>query len=475
MLIFFAILGYFVLLLLVSRLATPKSDNDNFFRGHRRSRWPLVAFGMIGASISGVTFISVPGMVITQQMTYLQTCLGFILGYLLVAFILLPVYYKLGLTTIYSYLRQRFGPSSYKTGAGFFLLSKMTGAAVRFFVVCFLLQHYLLDAYGVPFPLTVVVMVGLIWLYSRRGGIQTLVWTDTLQTFCMLTALVLILLAVMEQLHLSPAEAVAAIADDPHSRIFVMDDWMSTQNFWKQFVSGAFIVVVMTGLDQDMMQKNLTCRTLRDAQRDMCSYGLAFVPVNLLFLCLGVLLLHLAQREGIAWPEQTDNLLPMFAATGQLGRAVVVFFTVGVVAAGFSSADSALTALTTSYCVDIRERDDDERLRRRAHLTLAFIFALCVIVFGYIQSTNVLDAIFTLCSYTYGPLLGLFAYGLFTHRSTCDRMVPYVAIASPVVCFIVERVVGAMTGYHFGYESLLLNGCLTFLGLWIMGKSDTNC
>lgn len=427
----------------------------------------MVAFGMVGASISGVTFVSVPGMVEKIDMTYLQTCLGFIVGYFVIAFVLLPVYYRMNLTTIYTYLKRRLGRRSYKTGAGFFLLSKMTGAAVRFYVVCIILQRFVLDRYGIPFALTVVAMVALIWLYTRRGGIKTLVWTDTFQTFCLFSALILIIWQVVGALGMSVGEAVAAIRDSAHSRIFVFDDWMSKQNFWKQFVSGMFITIVMTGLDQDMMQKNLTCKSLREAQKDMCTYGFAFFPANLLFLCLGILLMMLAQKEGVGVPAAGDELLPMFAATGQLGSLVVVLFTIGIMAASFSSADSALTALTTSFCVDICEKPRSEQLRKRVHMGMAVVFIAFILVFRLLNSTSVIDAIYVLCSYTYGPLLGLFAFGLFTRREVCDRMVPYIAIASPLLCFALDEGVSRFTSYRFGYELLMLNGLITFLGLWL--------
>ena len=461
---------YFIVLLVLSRLTARHSDNDTFFRGNHRSPWYMVAFGMIGASISGITFVSVPGMVLKTDMTYLQMCLGFIPGYFAVAFLLLPIYYKYNLTTIYTYLARRLGQRSYKTGASFFLLSKMTGAAVRFYVVCIILQQFVLNPLHIPFPVTVVTMVGLIWLYTRRGGIRTLVWTDTFQTTCMFAALVLIIIQVMAALHLSVPEAMSAIAHDSHSRVFVMSDWVSRQNFWKQFVSGIFVVIVMTGLDQDMMQKNLTCKSLRDAQKDMCSYGLAFVPANLLFLSLGTLLTMLAAREGIALPTKGDELLPMFAATGQLGNVVVVLFTLGIVAASFSSADSALAALTTSFCVDIMQRPDDERLRRHTHIGTAVVFVLFILAFRALNSTSVIDAIYILCSYTYGPLLGLFAYSLFTRRPTDDRRVPYICLAAPIICLAIDLVTQTMTGYQFGYELLMLNGMLTFGGLWLAGQ-----
>lgn len=468
MLIIVTILAYFGILLVFSRLTARRSDNDTFYRANRCSPWYMVALGMVGASISGITFISVPGMVGVSDMTYLQTCLGFVVGYFVVAYVLLPIYYKYDLTTIYTYLKLRLGQRSYKTGASFFFLSKMTGAAVRFYVVCMLLQRFVLDAVGVPFWVTVPILVALIWLYTRRGGVKTLVWTDSFQTFCMFTALVLIVVHVIGALDMSVADAVRTVAADSHSRIFVFDDWVSRQNFWKQFLSGIFIVVVMTGLDQDMMQKNLTCKSLPDARKDMCCYGFAFVPANLLFLALGVLLMLLAQREGVA--EAGDELLPAFAATGRLGEAVVVFFTVGIVAASFSSADSALTSLTTTYCVDLRERPADERLRRRAHVAVALLFVLFILLFRAVNSTSLLDAIYVLCSYTYGPLLGMFGFALFVRREVTDRLVPYIAVASPMLCYVIDTVTTSLTGYRFGYELLMLNGLLTFLGLWVTGR-----
>ena len=464
---------YFVALLLVGKWAARASDNDACFLGNRRSPWYMVAVGMIGASISGVTFVSVPGMVNHISMTYLQTCLGFIAGYFTVAFVLLPVYYKLQLTTIYSYLHTRLGVRAYKTGASFFLLSKLAGAAIRFYVVCMLLQRFVFDALGIPFVVTVVVLVALIWLYTQRGGIKTLVFTDVFQTYCMFAALVLIIFAVTDALGMTLGEAVKAVMADSRSRVFVWDDWTSTQYFWKQFVSGAFIVIVMTGLDQDMMQKNLTCKTLREAQKDMCSYGLAFVPANLLFLFLGVLLSFLAAKEGIALPASGDDLLPMFAATGHLGQTVLILFTVGIVAACFSSADSALTALTTTFCVDICRRPTDTALRRRTHVGMALVFAAFILLFRAFNSTSLIDAIYILCSYTYGPLLGLFAFGLFTRRSTNDSMVPWIAVLSPLVCFAVEVTAKTAWDYRFGYELLLLNGALTFAGLWAFSHRKT--
>lgn len=467
MIIIVTILLYFCALLIFSKVTSRKATNDTFYRANRRSPWYMVAFGMVGASISGITFVSVPGMVIKTDMTYLQMCLGFIVGYFLVAFLLLPIYYRYNLTTIYTYLRLRLGVSSYKTGASFFLLSKMTGAAVRFFVVCIILQRFVLDSVGVPFWVTVPAMVLLIWLYTRKGGIKTLVWTDTFQTSCMFVALLLIIYYVMQRLGMGVGEAAHAIVADTHSRIFVFDDWMSKQNFWKQFLSGIFVVIVMTGLDQDMMQKNLTCKSLKDAQKDMCTYGFAFVPANLLFLCLGILLMMLAQKQGMALPASPDELLPMFAASGWLGEMVVVLFTIGIVAASFSSADSALTAITTSICVDICEKPHNENLRKRTHVLVAFVFMAFIIVFKSLNSTSVIDAVYILCSYTYGPLLGLFAYGLLTKRTVNDKFTPYIAIASPLLCFALDIFTSSFWGYKFGYELLMLNGFLTVFGLYL--------
>lgn len=470
MIIIATIIVYFCILLLISKVTGHKANNDAFFRANGQSPWYLVSFGMIGASISGVTFVSVPGMVLLSDMTYVQTCLGFILGYFVVAFLLLPVYYRLRLTTIYTYLYQRLGNCSYKTGASFFLLSKMTSSAVRFYVVCMILQRFVLDTYGIPFPVTVVALVALIWLYTRHGGIRTLVLTDSFQTLCMLLALLLIVYKVVNVLGLSLPEAVQAIANDSHSRVFVFDDWISKQNFWKQFLSGIFIVIVMTGLDQDMMQKNLTCKTLREAQKDMCSYGFAFLPANLLFLSLGVLLMMYYNRMGQTLPDIPDNLMLQTVAEGQLGVLVVILFTIGIVAACFSSADSALTALTTTYCVDICNRPKDEKLRKKTHAGVSLVFVIFILIFRYVNSTSLIDAIYTIASYTYGPLLGLFAFGLFTNRTVNDRLVPYVAVASPLLCFVLETIVSGTTGYKFGYELLMLNGLITFVGCYLFTK-----
>lgn len=472
--ILLTLFAYFGLLLLVAHLAGRRAaGNDAFFRGNRQSPWYAVSFGMIGASLSGVTFVSVPGMVGSSDMTYLQTVAGFAVGYLVIARVLLPLYYKLNLTSIYSYLDGRIGRCAYRTGASFFLLSKMAGAAARLYLVCLILQRFVFGAWHVPFALTVTATVALIWLYTRRSGIRTIVWTDSLQTFCLIAALGLILHEACAALRLDAAGWWETVWSSEHSRVFVFGDWQSKQNFFKQFTSGIFITIVMTGLDQDMMQKNLTCRNLKEAQRNMRCYGFSFLPVNFLFLSLGILLLLLAERTGTPLPAAGDDILPTFAASGQLGFPVLVCFTVGIIAAAFSSADSALTALTTCCCVDLLgigrlPGQQAERLRKRVHLGITAAFVAFILLFEAANDKSVLDAIYTVASYTYGPLLGLFAFGLFTKRQPRDRYVPFVAVASPVVCYAADLLAARFTAYRFGYELLMLNGLLTFAGLYLL-------
>ena len=478
--ILLTILAYLGLLLLIAQLTGARhADNEAFFRGNRQSPWYIVSFGMIGASLSGVTFVSVPGMVRFIDMTYMQTCLGFFFGYLVIARVLLPLYYRLNLTSIYTYLGERFGPGAYTTGASFFLLSKLLGAAARLYLVCVILQHFVFDAFHIPFAATAVGTVALIWIYTRRSGIRTIVWTDSLQTLCLLAALGLIVWQVTAVLGLDVRGAVDLVRESPHSRIFVFDDWQSKQNFFKQFLSGIFITIVMTGLDQDMMQKNLSCRNLKEAQKNMCCYGISFVPVNLLFLALGILLLAAAGRMGLEVPASGDDLLPLFAAGGHLGPAVLVFFTVGIIAAAFSSADSALAALTTSCCIDLLKigrfgEEKARRIRRQVHLLVAVVFVACILVFEAVGSRSVIDTIYVLASYTYGPLLGLYGFGLFSRRRPRDRYVPVVAVASPLLCFAIDGLTRAATGYQFGYELLMLNGLLTAGGLYLLSLRPTN-
>jgi len=465
---------YFAILFLVSKLVGTKG-NDAFFRGNRKSPWPLVAFGMVGASFSGVTFIGVPGMVMNGDMTYLQMCIGFFFGYLVVAFVLLPLYYRLGLTSIYGYLDQRFGKTSYKTGAWFFIISKLSSSAAKFYVACLILQQFVFDDFGIPYYVTVIVTLIFIWLYTRGSGIKALVWTDALQTLCLIVALVLIMFKAVDMLGMNMGEAFCTVIADSHSRVFEFSDFVSRQNFWKQFLSGIFVVIVMTGLDQDMMQKNLTCKNLKDAQKDMCSYGILFIPVNALFLALGILLLALYGHLGMDIPAKGDDLLTGLAATGLMGDAVVAFFTIGVIASAFSSADSALTALTTSFCVDVLEEKDSgegsEKHRKIVHIVMVGIFILFTLLFKWIGSNSVIDLIYTLVSYTYGPLLGLYAFGLLTKRNPRGWFVPVIAIAAPVMCYCLDSFVSQSFGYKFGYELLMLNGMIVFIGLWLASKS----
>ena len=470
MLVLVTVILYFLALLFLSRLTAKGGGNDAFFVGNRQSPWILVAFGMVGASISGLTFIGVPGWVMSTGMTYLQMCMGFVVGYLIVAFVLLPLYYRHKLTSIYAYLNSRFGNVSYKTGASFFIFSKLLGAAAKFYIVCRILQACFADTFSVPYVVVVLLASLLIWLYTHRGGIRTLVWTDFFQTLCLLVALILILMKVVEMLDMNFSEAMIAVWNSPHSRIFEFSDIVSKQNFWKQFLSGVFVVIVMTGLDQDMMQKNLTCKDLRSAQKDMCSYGILFLPINFLFLSLGILLMFLYQNLGMPLPADGDSLLSGIVLGGAMGTACIVLFTIGVIASAFSSADSAMTALTTSFCIDILGKEHSEQTRKRVHLFMFVAFILITLAFNSMDSGSVMDLIYTLVSYTYGPLLGLFAFGMLTKRKPKESYVPYIAIASPVICYVIDGVVGQLCGYKFGYEILLFNGLLTFVGLMSVSR-----
>lgn len=472
-LILFIIAVYFGVLLLISYFTGKKSSgNDAFFLGNRQSPWYIVSIGMIGTSLSGVTFVSVPGMVRSIDMTYMQTVLGFFFGYILIAKILLPLYYKLQLTSIYSYLETRIGKRSYKTGASFFLLSKIVGAAARLYLVVLILQTYVFSTWHIPFWVTTVLSIALVWLYTYRSGIKTIVWTDTLQAICLIAMLIVIIWQVKDAMGLSVSGMVETITSSPHFRIFEFSDWHSTQHFAKQFFSGIFITIVMTGLDQDMMQKNLSCKSLKDAQKNMYTYGFAFTPVNFLFLSLGVLLLTLAAQKEIVLPALNDDILPMFCTSGILGNSILIFFTIGIIAAAFSSADSALTALTTSFCVDIlgvekEEAEKAKRIRLKVHLIISILFAVIILVFKALNSRSIIDAIYMIASYTYGPLLGLFLFGLFTKRKPRDKYVPYICIASPLICFVIDYLIKQYTGYVFSYEMLMINGGITFAGLWL--------
>jgi len=465
-----AVAAYFLVLLVVSRVTSRHATNSTFFRAEGSAPWWMVAFGMIGASVSGISVVSVPGMVGSSAMSYLQLCLGFIAGYAIVAYVLLPLYYRLHLVSIYGYLGQRLGQRSQLTASWFFLLSKLSGAAVKFYVVCMILQTFVFDRLGLPFYLSASLLVVLIWLYTRRGGIRTLVFTDALQTLCLLTAVAAIAVSVAGKMGLSVSEAAAAVAADARSTIFVFYDWQRPDYFWKQFISGAFIVVVMTGLDQDMMQKNLTCRSLGEAQKNMCSYGAAFVPVNLLLLALGVLLMQYFESQGIEGVTG-DNLLPHFISSDG-STLLLLLFTVGIVAASFSSADSALTSITTIFCIDICQRNDDVRLRRIVHLAVCVLFIAALVLVRSFQSPSLISTIYTLVGYTYGPLLGLFVFGLLTRRAVADRWVPGVCITAPVTCYALSVACEHYFHYTFGYELLLLNGLLTFAGLVLLSRNN---
>ncbi|MBQ1973210.1 MAG: sodium:solute symporter [Paraprevotella sp.] len=463
-----ATVAYVVLLLLISRVVGRYTDNNAFFRGSRKSPWFAVAFGMIGASISGISFVSVPGMVLAEDMTYLQTCFGFVVGYALVAYVLLPLYYRLNLVSIYQYLDWRFGTSAYRTGAAVFLISKAVASSFRLYVVALILQRFLFNKFLIPFELSVLLIVFLLWFYTKRSGIRSIVWTDCLNTFLLIAALICIIVQVLLQTHLSINEAWDVVTSSPHSNVFVWENGWSGSHFAKQFVGGIFIVVAMTGLDQDMMQKNLSCKSLEEAQKNMCCYSCAFLPVNALLLGLGVLLLYFASLKGIALPTSGDEILPMLCAEGHLGAATMVFFMVGIMAATLSSADSAMTSITTSVCVDVLHRPDKVHIRRWVHGMVAIVLWLLVCAFSWLKETSVLDAFYTMISYTYGPLMALFFFGLATRRNLRGMWVPWVCIASPFMCLGVEVVVRSCTNYQFGYEVLLLNSVLSFGALWFI-------
>ena len=469
------IAGYFFALILIARITGKHANNAGFFVGNRNSPWYIVAFGMIGASLSGVTFISVPGWVGDSQFSYMQMVLGYVPGYLVVAFVLLPLYYRLQLTSIYTYLRDRFGNYSYKTGASYFLLSRIIGAAFRLYLVAMVLQLAVFDRIGmqVPFAVTVLITVLLIWLYTFKGGIKTIIWTDTLQTAFMLLAVGISVYSISNSLGLDAKGLVERIDQSKYSKIFFFDDFNDPRYFFKRFLAGMFITITMTGLDQDMMQKNLSCRNLRDAQKNMVSFSLVLVVVNLVFLSLGALLFIFSQENGMAIPEQTDQLYPMLAVEGYLGAAVGIFFVLGLIAAAYSSADSALTALTTSYSIDILEVDklDEktaERKRQRVHIAMSVVLIIVILVFRVINNDSVIAQLFTAAGYTYGPLLGLYAFGLFTKKPVVDKAVPYIAVAAPILSFVLDTFsVELFSGYVFGFEILLVNGALTYFGLWL--------
>lgn len=464
---------YFAGLVLISYLTTRKVDSLSFFNGNRKSPWYIVAIGMIGTSISGVTFISVPGWVMTSQFSYLQMVLGYLLGYFVIANVLLPLYYRLNLTSIYTYLQQRFGFWSYKTGASFFLLSKLLGASVRLFLVSMVLQTLVFDPLGVPFWATVAGTIGLIYIYTFKGGIKTIIWTDLAQTVAMISGMVLALFLIKDAMSFSFSEMVSTVANSKLSRVWFFDDPNSELYFWKQFLGGAFTTIVMTGLDQDMMQKNLSCRSLKDAKKNMYTYGFMFLPINLLFLSLGALLGIFAMTHGVAIPDKTDTLFPMLATGGYFHASLGIVFIIGIIAAAYSSADSALAALTTSFTLDILEsnRHSAERMKRTrsiVHLCMSVAVVVVILLFKMLNNDAVVKAVFVIAGYTYGPLLGLYAFGLFTKYPVRDRIVPYIAVAAPVICYILSANSTVwFNGYKFGFELLIINGAIVFVGLLV--------
>ena len=469
---------YFSVLLLIAHLIGKKhSSNNAFFLGNRKSPWYIVAFGMIGSSLSGVTFVSVPGMVRSFNMTYMQMVFGFLLGYVVIAFVLLPLYYRLNLTSIYTYLDKRIGRNAYKTGASFFLLSRTIGAAARLFVAVLILQTYVFEAWNVPFGVTAIGFLFMIWLYTYKSGVRAIIWTDLLQTFFLLTALCLIIWQVAKGLNLDFIGIISSVKNNLHSHIFVFDDWHSKQNFFKQFLSGMFVTIAMTGIDQEMMQKNISCKTLRDAQKNVCTYSLFFIPVNFLFLSLGVLLLNYAAAHQITLPALGDDILPMLITQGHFGIVTIVFFTIGIIAVTFASADSALTGLTTSICVDMLDiskydQKQAKKIRIGVHLGISLLFIGIMMVFKAINNTSVIDAIYIIASYTYGPLLGLFAFGIIFKRQTNDKAVPYICILSPLLCFAINQILKMTVGYQFGYELLIVNALLVLIGLLLFRRKS---
>ncbi len=478
--------GYFVLLILISWRTGRDDSNAIFFVGGKSSRWYVVAFGMIGASLSGVTFISVPGWVGDSQFTYFQVVLGYLLGYLVVAAVLLPLYYHYNVTSVYQYLETRFGWVSYKTGAFYFLISRVLGAAFRLFLVAIVLQQFVFSALGVSFEWTVILSIILIWVYTFRGGIKTIVWTDTLQTIFMISAVVVAIIFIFKEMNLSLIELIYSDAFDRYKQIFVFDDWRQKSYFWKSFIGGAFITICMTGLDQDMMQKNLSCRNLQDAQKNMISFSFVLTAVTFIFLFLGALIFIYSETNNVIIPlidghPKTDLLFPEIALNSGLGPVLGIVFLLGLIAAAYSSADSALTALTTSFCIDFlnlnkRPENQQKKIRKTVHVGMSIILIVVIIAYKYILASNVIDSLLTVASYTYGPLLGLFAFGIFTKHYIKDRYVFYVSLCSVGIIAVLGQIDSAyLGGYQVGYELLPLNGLLTFIGLWfIRQRSEVN-
>jgi len=477
--------GYFFLLLLISYFTGKNDSNTDFFKAGKQSPWYLVAFGMIGASLSGVTFISVPGWVESSQFSYMQVVFGYLVGYFVVAFILMPIYYRLNVISIYEYLKERFGIVSYKVGALSFFISRVLGASFRLFLVAIVLQQFVFDAWNVPFELTVILSILLIWIYTFRGGIKTIVWTDTLQTLFMLLSVGLSIYFINLKLGWSFTEFINSEELKEYSKVLFTDDFYTKNHFIKSFVGGMFITICMTGLDQDMMQKNLTCKNLKDAQKNMVSFSLILVVVNFVFLLLGALLFIYADKFQIATPlldgePKSDLLFPEIALNSGLGVTVAITFMLGLIAAAYSSADSALTSLTTSFCVDFlgieqKPKNNQKIIRKKTHVGMSLLLILVVILFKYVLDRNVIDGLLTVATYTYGPLLGLFAFGIFTTYKVQDNYVWIVALTSVLLVIGIANIPSAyLGGYAVGYELLPVNGLFTFIGLFIIRKKPIN-
>ncbi|MEP0132602.1 MAG: sodium:solute symporter [Eudoraea sp.] len=473
--------GYFFLLLLISYFTGKNDSNADFFKAGKQSPWYLVAFGMIGASLSGVTFISVPGWVESSQFSYMQVVFGYLVGYFVVAFILMPIYYRLNVISIYEYLKERFGIVSYKVGALSFFISRVLGASFRLFLVAIVLQQFVFDAWNVPFELTVVLSILLIWIYTFRGGIKTIVWTDTLQTLFMLLSVGLSIYFINLKLDWSFTEFINSEELKEYSKVLFIDDFYAKNHFIKSFIGGLFITICMTGLDQDMMQKNLTCKNLKDAQKNMVSFSLILIVVNFVFLLLGALLFIYADKFNIATPlmdgePKSDLLFPEIALNSGLGVTVAITFMLGLIAAAYSSADSALTSLTTSFCVDFlgieqKPKNSQKIIRKKTHIWMSLLLILIVILFKYVLDRNVIDGLLTVATYTYGPLLGLFAFGIFTTYKIQDNYVWVVAITSVLLVIGIANIPPAyLGGYAVGYELLPVNGLFTFIGLYIIRR-----
>lgn len=473
------LVGYFCVLILISFLTSKKGEStDSFFLANRSSPWYIVAFGMIGTSLSGVTFISVPGMVANVQFSYLQFVLGNMAGYAVVGLVLLPLYYRLNLISIYAYLEQRFGYWSYKTGAAYFILARTLGAAFRLFLVAGVLQLAVFDSVGVPFEVSVMITIALIWVYTFRGGMKTIIWTDTFQTLAMLVCVGISIIMITDDLNLDFQGMVNTISESKYSKVFFWEDVRDTKYFLKQFVSGAFISIVMVGLDQDMMQKNLSCKNLRDAQKNMFSFTAIILVVNILFLSLGALLYIFAESKGLTLPEKGDMVFP-FLALNHFSAFAGITFILGITAITYASADSALTALTTSFCVDFldfKNRPEAQRVKYKnyVHVGFSVLMAIVIIIFKMVNDESVVQAVFKVAGFTYGPLLGLYAFGLFNNRPVRDKLVPLICVLAPILTFIISsNSVEWLWGYEFGFEVLLLNGLLTFLGLWSISSKRT--